>query len=124
MATITTQVYPSNTGTVTSINDYYDVGDTINISATAGTGYVFDKWASNAGIFANPYSSSTTFTVTDSDATIFACFIASGSTESNAGRYNGTNYDAVIPMHYNGTDWEECDLAYYDGTNWVNSDTL
>ena len=120
---VTTQAYPSGTGTVTNISDEYYIGASISLSATPATGYVFDRWVSNRGEFANANSSTTTFTVPDEDVIVYGCFKESGSV-SNAGRYNGTDFEKVIPMYYNGTDWEECEWKYYDGTNWVDADTL
>ena len=119
---LTTAVYPSNAGTVTS-GGSVDVGANKQLTATPGTGYVFDRWVFAKGVFSNPNSSTATYTMPDEDATVYATFKQSGSALT-AGRYNGSAYDAVIPMYYDGTNWIECDLKYYNGSNWVDSDTL
>ena len=120
--TLTTAVYPSNAGSVTS-GGLVEIGADTQLTATPASGYVFDRWVFTKGVFSNPNSSTATYTMPDEDVTVYATFKQSGSALT-AGRYNGSAYDAVIPMYYDGTNWIECDLKYYNGANWVDSDTL
>ncbi|MBN2186538.1 MAG: hypothetical protein JW732_03705 [Dehalococcoidia bacterium] len=55
-------------------NHVYDAGTVVDISATAGPGWQFDRWSGNAS---DPTSSSTTVTM-DSDKTVTAYFSPTG----------------------------------------------
>jgi len=64
--TITTEVYPENSGTVNG-GGTYDYGTTIHLTAHSNTGYVFSQW--NDGILTNPRS-----VFVEGDATYTAVF--------------------------------------------------
>jgi len=60
---------------ITGSSGEYVGGSVISISASANSDYIFDSWDStNGGIFLNFYSSSTSFTMPNSDTTIVAYF--------------------------------------------------
>ena len=42
----------------------------------------------------------------------------------NAGRYNGSSYDAVQPYYYNGSAWVPCEWKRYNGSSWDDVDTM
>ena len=83
---------------------------------------MFDRWYAQFGYFADEFSSSTTFTVPNVDVTIIGYF-KKASSNLKAGRYNGSSYDAVVPMYYNGSSWVECEWKRYNGSGWDNVDT-
>ena len=64
--TITTEVYPENSGTVNG-GGTYDYGTTIHLTAHSNIGYVFSQW--NDGILTNPRS-----VFVEGDATYTAVF--------------------------------------------------
>ena len=49
-------------------------GDTVTISATSNSGYVFIRWTGSGIIFGNPYDAETTVRLTGSSATVTANF--------------------------------------------------
>jgi prepilin-type N-terminal cleavage/methylation domain-containing protein/uncharacterized repeat protein (TIGR02543 family) len=52
----------------------YNVGSTVNISATPDSGYKFMNWTSTAGTIENPNSSNTTISMPDKNITVTAKF--------------------------------------------------
>ena len=115
----TVTVSATTGGTVTNVSGDYDIGSVINLSATPSSSYKFNRWVSSGGIVADIFSANTTFVVPKlSPVTITAYFDAISNTPSQAGRYNGSSWDGVIPMRYDGTNWVECELQRYDGSSW------
>jgi hypothetical protein len=114
---------PSAGGTVTALSGTYTCGTNIQLVATPNTGYRLLNWTATAGTFTDSLATTTTYTVPDVNAVVYGNF--GYKTDSpTAGRYNGSSYDAVIPMYYNGSEWVECEIGRYDGSDWVNVDTM
>jgi hypothetical protein len=77
---LTTAANPSNGGTVTPASGtYYAAGATVNLTATANTGYAFSSWT---GSVANSNSASTTVTMSAPE-TVTANFTPSGPTTTS-----------------------------------------
>ena len=75
---ITFAVSPAGSGTTTpSGTQAYNYGQTVNIQATAGTGYTFSSWTYNGIIEINNPTTSTTSATMLGDGTITANFISS-----------------------------------------------
>ena len=71
------------------------VGTTVNITATAPTGYAFSNWTSSDVTLTNASSSSTTFVMPANDVTVTANYIVTDYTVT----VNGTNgtHNASVP---------------------------
>lgn len=82
--TLSGAVSPSGGGTVTlgASSGYY--GDTISISASAATGYSFNKWTTSGGTLGNANSASTTITLPNANTTVTANFTHIERTLSSA----------------------------------------
>ena len=72
--TLYLEAKPEEGGTTTGDGDYEE-GTQVNITATPANGYEFDRWETLApGVLADDKNSNTTFTMANSDATIWAQF--------------------------------------------------
>ena len=120
--TVTVTSASGGNGAVSNVSGEKEVGSIISISATPNTGYVFDRWYAQYGDFGDVFSSSTTYTVPNVNVTIIGYF-KQVSSNLKAGYYNGSSYDAVIPMYYDGSSWVECEWKRYNGSSWDNADT-
>ena len=74
---LSVRVNPESAGTVSpAAGDYYYPSSTgIDISATPGPEYAFDKWTTTAGSFEDANSPETVFVMPDQNATITANFV-------------------------------------------------
>ena len=60
--TLTTNSFPSNGGSVSPVSGSYDSGNTVTISETPASGYVFDKWScSGNGCYSGKSSTKSIF---------------------------------------------------------------
>jgi len=115
---ITTNVNPSNSGTITGAGGY-DYGQTCTLIATAETGYDFVNWTENGAQIST--DSNYSFTVT-SNRTLIANFeiqsfnIAASVNLNNGGSISGTgnynygetcNLTATAETGYNFVNWTE-----------------
>ena len=91
--TLTASAYPSGGGTVSPASQ---TGTTINISATANTGYTFQGWVvvSGTATFGNASSATTTVTLS-TNATIRANFTSNSSNSSSS--FNNPSTGNCIP---------------------------
>ncbi len=73
---VTLTAEPTQGGTVATYKTAYEVGETVTITATANTGYVFDKWEVVKGgvTVASTTSAITTFTMPAAEVAIKAIF--------------------------------------------------
>jgi len=79
---------PANTYTLTMVGGIgdgnYTAGQGVAITAGAApAGQVFDRWTETAGGFADPTSSSTTFTMPAGNATVTTTYKAAGGGTDN-----------------------------------------
>ena len=118
---VSTNINPSNSGTVTGARDY-DTGSTANLTATAATGYDFVNWTENGiEVSINPNYS---FTV-NSDRTLVANFelktysVSTNINPSNSGTVTGArDYDAGSTAVLTATA-----ATGYDFVNWTENGT-
>ena len=84
--TLTVNASPTTGGTVSPTSGTYYEGQTVNITATPASGYVFAGWTGAS--VANASSASTTFTMGTANATLTANFLIpeiSGGSNANCG---------------------------------------
>lgn len=65
-------------GATIASGDTVESGETVTLTATAGSGYTFSGWTVTGASVANASASETTFTMGDSDVSISAAFSVSG----------------------------------------------
>lgn len=92
---ITVSANPSEGGSVTVSSGSVTAGNSVNVTATANTGYTFSGWSSDNGTFGDSKSANTTFTPTANNAVAVATFTSTTPATKEyylVGTINGDHY--------------------------------
>lgn len=98
-------------GNPVASGDRFKSGTALSIAATPETGYSFSTWNATAGTIGAPTNASTTFTTTESAATLSATFTKNTYTLST----NSTN-GTITAITVDGDTWNGTDKIPYGAT--------
>lgn len=115
----------SNTtgGYVNNISGSYPGMELIGLHAIPSYGYKFNRWIATDGVLMDALSPTSQYIVPRLNSATVTAYFEPISNFPQAGRYNGSSWNKVVPMRYNGTSWVECEYKRYNGSSWDNVDT-
>ncbi|MDR2694208.1 MAG: InlB B-repeat-containing protein [Chitinispirillales bacterium] len=121
--TLTVEKNPALGGSVTpTTRPGLHAGDTVNVSATASSGYMFKKWTiSGSGSTIGADSVSPTTVTVNGNVTVTANFIQTGRVPDDSVEYNDKKYPTVV---IGGKTWMAENMNFDTASSWCYGDSV